>query len=92
MILALTMLGGATACGGTEYNDAELMNKISGLETQITDIQTDLGGQINDLQNALDGYLAEEETNPNALASNYAAEAYEMVKYIGKLFAVRKAK
>ena len=83
MALAFTMLGGATACGGAENNnDAELLNKISALETQISDIKTDLGGQITDLQSALDGYLAEEEVNPNALESNYAAEAYEMVKYI----------
>ena len=45
-------------------------------------MQTELGGQIIDLQTALDGYLKEEEVDPNALAPNYAAEAYEMVKYI----------
>ena len=64
--LALTMIGGATACGGTEYNDAQLMNKISGLESQVSDLES----QISDLQNALDGYLAPEVVNPNALAAN----------------------
>lgn len=67
------------ACSGINLggDDTELLNKISGLETQIADIQTELGGQINDLQNVLDGYLAEEETSPNALAANYGAEVYD---------------
>ena len=94
--LALTMIGGATACGGTEYDDSALLNKISGLETQVADLegqledlgaqlgglQDGLGTQLGDLQDALDGYLAPEVVNPNALAANYGAEAYEMVKYI----------
>lgn len=81
--LALTMLGSMTACGdqGADKN-AELLNKISTLETQMSDMKTELGGQIIDLQNSLDGYLKEEEVSPNALAPNYATEAYEMVKYI----------
>ncbi|MBQ7323586.1 MAG: hypothetical protein IJW96_03375, partial [Clostridia bacterium] len=69
MGLALTMLGSMTACGNKETDkNAELLNKISTLETQmsdmktelgdqILDLQTELGGQIIDLQNALDGYL-----------------------------------
>ena len=81
--LALTMLGSTTACGdqGADKN-AELLNKISTLETQMSDMKTELGGQIIDLQNSLDGYLKEEEVSPTALAPNYATEAYEMVKYI----------
>ena len=85
MALALTMIGGATACGGTEYNDTQLMNKISSLETQVSDLESQLeglGAQLGGLQEALDGYLAPEVVNPNALAANYGAEAYEMVKYI----------
>ena len=92
MALALTMIGGATACGGAAYDDANLLSKISGLETQIGSLQgtiddyaadvADLENQIANLQGSLDGYLAEEEVNPNALAANYGAEAYEMVKYI----------
>lgn len=95
MGLALTMLCGMTACGdkGESNDNTELLNKISTLETQMSDMETELGGkmsdmetelggQITDLQNALDGYLKEEAPNPNALESNYAAEAYEMVKYI----------
>ena len=83
MMVAFTLLGGAVACGSTDNgNNEELLNKISSLETQMTEIQQDLGGKINDLQNALDGYLAEDEVNPNALADNYGAEAYEMIKYI----------
>ena len=96
MALALTMIGGATACSmpfvGTEYDDANLLNKIAGLETQIDTLQGTVDGyesyvdgletQIGNLQGALDGYFAKEEVDPNALAPNYAAEAYEMVKYI----------
>ena len=96
MALALTMIGGATACSmpfvGTEYDDANLLNKIAGLETQIDTLQGTVEGyesyvdgletQIGNLQGALDGYFAKEEVDPNALAPNYAAEAYEMVKYI----------
>ena len=85
MALALTMIGGATACGGTEYNDTQLMNKISSLETQVSDLESQLeglGAQLGGLQEALDSYLAPEVVNPNALAANYGAEAYEMVKYI----------
>ncbi|MBR2320499.1 MAG: M28 family peptidase [Clostridia bacterium] len=84
MGLALTMLCGMTACGdkGEGNDNTELLNKISTLETQMSDMETELGGKITDLQNALDGYLKEEAPNPNALESNYAAEAYEMVKYI----------
>ena len=45
--LALTMLGSMTACGdqGADKN-AELLNKISTLETQMSDMKTELGGQI----------------------------------------------
>ena len=81
--LALTMLGSTTACGdqGADKN-AELLNKISTLEIQMSDMKTELANQIIDLQNSLDDYLKEEEVSPNALAPNYATEAYEMVKYI----------
>ena len=96
MVMAFSVLGSLAACGGdnTAGNDnAELLDKIASLETQITDlqteldgkvdgIQTELGEQIADLQNALDGYMAVEEQDPNALAKDYGAEAYEMVKYI----------
>ena len=83
MGLALTMLGGMTACGDKDADkNTELLNKIPTLETQMSDMKTELGSQITDLQNALDGYLKEDEVAPNTLASNYAAEAYEMVKYI----------
>ena len=82
MMMAFTMLGGAVACGGTETDNTELLEKISSLETQISDIQVELGGQITELQNALDTYMAEEEVDSNPLEANYAAEAYEMVKYI----------
>lgn len=84
MGLALTMLCGMTACGdkGEGNDNTELLNKISTLETQMSDMETELGGQITDLQNALDGYMKEEVPTSNGLESNYAAEAYEMVKYI----------
>lgn len=95
MGLALTMLCGMTACGdkGEGNDNTELLNKISTLETQMSDMETELGGkmsdmenelggQITDLQNALDGYMKEEVPASNGLESNYAAEAYEMVKYI----------
>ena len=84
MGLALTMLCGMTACGdkGEGNDNTELLNKISTLETQMSDMENELGGQITDLQNALDGYMKEEVPASNGLESNYAAEAYEMVKYI----------
>ena len=55
MVVAFTLLGGAAACGGTDNSNEELLNKISTLETQMTEIQQDLGDKINDLQDALDG-------------------------------------
>ena len=71
MALAFTMLGSVTACGASGADNTELLDKITSLETQVSDLQT-----------ALDDYMAEEVVNPNALAANYGAEAYEMVKYI----------
>ena len=83
MVLAFTVLGAAGACGKKDDGNEKLLNEIASLETQISDIEQELGGKIADLQNALDGYLKEEEENGVVgLASNYGAEAYEMVKYI----------
>lgn len=88
MMMAFTVLGSLAACGSgnTEASNSAdntaLLNQIGALETQITDIQEELGGQIAVLQNALDGYMAEDAEDASGLASNYGAEAYEMVKYI----------
>ncbi|MBR4942393.1 MAG: M28 family peptidase, partial [Clostridia bacterium] len=86
-------LGGTTACSDLPLDfskdNTDVLEKIATLETQLSTNQSnyeeqiaELGGQITELQNALDGYMAKPEENPNALAANYGAEAYEMVKYI----------
>lgn len=97
MMMAFTVLGSLAACGGNAADNASnadnsaLLNQISSLEAQISDIQQNLGGQISDLQAALDGYLKEDVAETNGLASNYGAEAYEMVKYIDAMVKDRDA-
>lgn len=82
IMMAFTVLGGAAACSGQNSGNDDLLNKIASLETQVADIQQELGEQITELQNALDGYMAEEQEETVGLAKHYGEEAYEMVKYI----------
>ena len=92
MAMALTMLGGAAACGSTSntsnttYDDSALLAEIAKLQAQISNTPTyddsALLAEIAELQAALDNYMTVVPEDPNALADNYGAEAYEMVKYI----------
>ena len=92
MLMAFTVLGAAGACGQKDNGNDKMLNEMNALETQIADVQEELGGKIAELQNALDGYMKqEEESGVVGLASNYGAEAYEMVKYIDAMAKDRDA-